>query len=82
MGDKIPNIEHFLEPPPIAKPLFSRRPHLHLENLGPPQYLICYNFWYKISNGTSNGDQYSTYFRTILRDTINMKLVFNMVVIN
>ena len=43
---------------PIARPLFSRRSHLHLEHLGPPsllQHLISYIFWCKIGNRTSTG---------------------------
>ena len=59
MGDKYQNIEHFLEPPLIARPLFSRRSNLHLENLGLPplqvQHFIRYILWGKISNGTSTG---------------------------
>jgi hypothetical protein len=57
VGDKYQILNIFLEPPPIARPLFSRRPHLHLENLGLPtlQHLIYYIFWCKIGNGTSTG---------------------------
>jgi hypothetical protein len=47
VGDKY-QILNFFRAAPIARPLFSRRPHLHLENLGPSppplQHLVRYIF--------------------------------------
>ena len=64
-GDKY-QILKFLEPPPIARPLFSR--HHHLE---PLQHLIRYIFWCKMSIETSTGDQYSKWLLFTLTPMVN-----------